>query len=180
LDCNKKTTVDNSALEHFKNRCPAVRMDSYPLLGGLLNESIYEGIKENVRLRGVDFEFASRDVYLAFPSSWHIAEMFGWMYRYHPVRHHTFVPNNDGIVFDMSVICFRAEGEREIYSLRSWLGGIFIPLIWPDLLREAMKIISEIRAGLTNPQSPEELVASWSGYLCEDPKSLSFYKAPGE
>lgn len=79
-----------------------------------------------------------------------------------------------------SVIAFSAEGERDSYRLRAWLVEVYIPLIWPDLRREAMKIVSEIKASLTGPQSLKKLVANWSGYLCNDPKSLSFYKEPSK
>jgi hypothetical protein len=175
LECNEQTAADAAALEEFKNECPVVRMQTYPLHGGILNESISTITKENVRLRRVDFEFASRDVYLAYPRSWHIVDMFMWMYVHHPLRHHTFVPTHDGIVFPMSVMCFKAEGVPEIVSLRSWLGDIFIPLIWPDLLREGMKIVIERRASVTNPESLEELFADGS-YLGKDPTSLAFYK----
>jgi hypothetical protein len=180
LACNKNTIVDNAALDLFKYQSPMVRTDSYPFWWGTLSESFSYGVKVKMGLRCRDFEFTARDVYLAFPSRWHLVDLFKWLYYWHPLRHHIFVPNDDGILFDMSVICFSAKDEGAIHSLRAWLVEVYIPLIWPDLLREAMKIISEIKAGLTNPQSPEELVASWSGYLCEDPKSLSFYKAPGK
>lgn len=175
MDWDKKTAVNRAALEHFKNRCPVVRTDSYPIPQGLLSESFHEGMVGNVWLRGVDFEFGSSDVYFAFPSRWHISDMFSWMYRHHPLRHHTFVPNSDGIVFPMSAICFRAAGERETYSLRTWLGDTFIPVIWPDLLREGMKIITERRARVSNPESLEALLEDRS-HLGEDPASLSFYK----
>jgi len=175
LDCNKKAAVDHVTFKHFKERCPAVRMDSYPLPGGLLNESIYEGMKGNVRMRGADFEFAARGVFLALPSRECLVRLFNWMYHCHPIRHHTYAPNDEGIVFPMSVICFRAEGERQIYSVRSWLGEIFMPMVWPDLVFEGMRIIAECRERVSNPESLEELVAAQS-YFGGDPTSLSFYK----
>lgn len=61
MDWDKKTAVDHAALEHFKNRCPVVRTDSYPIPQGLLSESFHEGMVGNVWLRGVDFEFGSSD-----------------------------------------------------------------------------------------------------------------------
>lgn len=175
LACNNKTTVDALALKNFANQFPMLRVHSYPLSGGLLSETIVT--KETVQKRYGEFEFAASEVHLAFPSSWHIVDMFSWMYHLHPLRHHTFAPDPNGIVFDMTVICFRAEGERAIYSLRSWLRDIFIPLVWPDLLREAMKIIAERKACLKNPESSEELLADRS-YLGTDPTLLSFYKRP--
>ncbi|MFS2023205.1 hypothetical protein [Massilia sp. CT11-137] len=175
MDCNKKAAVDHAAFKHFKERCPAVRMDSYPVPGGLLNESIYEGMKGNERLRGADFEFAARGVVLALSSHECILRLFNWLYDCHPIRHHTYAPNDDGIVFPMSIICFRAEGERQIASLRSWLGEIFMPVVWPELILEGMRIIAECKARVSNAESLEELVADRS-YLGGDPTSLSFYK----
>jgi hypothetical protein len=180
LICTKSTDIDCAALDLFKHKYWTVQTDAYPFSWGTLTETTSYGVKEDAGLRFVDFELASPNVALAFPSPWHLADLFTWMYRWHPLRHHTFVPRPDSFIFNGSFIAFTAKGERDIYCLRAWMVEFYIPLIWPDLLREAMKIISEIKAGLTSPQSPEELVASWSGYLCEDPKSLSFYKAPGE
>lgn len=175
MDCNENTSVDVASLDLLVNQCPMVRTNSYPFTWGVVSESITEGVGEKVGLRRVDFELAACHVYSAFPSRERLVDLFSWMYHCHPHRHHTFVPNHDGIVFPMSVICLRAEGERQIYSLRSWLGDIFIPVVWPDLLREGMKIITERRARVSNPESLEELLADRS-YLGEDPTSLSFYK----
>lgn len=173
MDSFRNAIDDNVALDWVKGECPMIRTHSYPFSWGVLNESV----TSELGVRCVDFEFSSPDVYLAFPRSWHLVDLFSWMYHKHPLRHHTFVPNLD-VVFNTTVIFFKAKGEREISSLRNWLVEVYVPLIWLDLQREAMKIVSEIKASLTDPESLEKLVANWSGYLCEDPKSLSFYKAP--
>lgn len=176
MDCNKNTIADNPALVLFKNQSPMVRTDSYPFSWGVLCESFSYGAKEEIGLRCVDFEFSARDVYLAFPSRGHLVDLFKWMYYWHPLRHQIFVPNDDGILFEMSVTAFSAKGERDIDSLRAWVVEIYIPLIWPDLLHEAMKIVMKRKARFTSPQSLEELLANRSRCLGEDPKLLSFYR----
>lgn len=178
MDCNENTNVDNAALALFKNHNPLVRTDSYPFCWGSLSESFSYGTKEKIGPQCVDFEFSARDVSEAFPSRWHLVDLFTWMYYWHPLRHHTFVPNDDAILFNSSVIAFSAEGECDIYSLRAWVVECYMPLIWPDLLHEAMKIVTERKKRITSQQSLEELLADRSCYLGEDPKSLSFYRAP--
>ena len=177
MDSNKKAIVDQSALDLFEHECPMVRTHSYPFSWGLLSESVSEEVKEEMGLPCVEFEFAARDVSLAFPGRWHLVDLFTWMYYWHPLRHRIIVPNEEGIIFNMSVISFRAKGEHEVKTLRAWLVKVYIPLIWPDLLREAMRIVTEKKASLTSPQSLDELIADRARYLGEDPKSLSFYKA---
>lgn len=180
MDCNENTNVDNAAFALFKNHNPLVRTDSYPFCWGSLSESFSYGTKEKIGPRCVDFEFSARDVSVAFPSRWHLVDLFTWMYYWHPLRHHTFVPNDDANLFNSSVIAFSAEGERDIYSLRAWVVEFYMPLIWPDLLHEAMKIVTERKKRIASQQSLEELLADRSCYLGEDPKSLSFSKAPSE
>lgn len=160
MNSNKKATVDQYALDLFEHKCPIVKTHSYPFSWGLLSESVTEGVNEEEGVPCVEFEFAARDVSLAFPGRWHLVDLFTWMYHWHPLRHPTIVPNEDGIIFNMSVICFIAKGEHEIETLRAWLVKVYIPLIWPDLLREAMRIVTETKASLTSPQSLDELIAN--------------------
>lgn len=175
MDCNKNSVDDNAVLGWLKCQTPLMRTYSYPFSWGVLNESITSELGPWC----VDFEFLAPEVFLAFPSRFHLVDLFGWMYHSHPLRDQTFVHNLD-VLFDATVISFRTKGGHAT-GLRAWLVEVFIPFIWPDLLREAMRIISEVKAGLTSPQSPPELVASWRGhYLCNDRKSLSFYQAPSE
>ncbi len=174
MDFTKNAIDDNAVLGWLKGQTPVMRTFFYPFSWGGVNESITAELGPWC----VDFEFLVPKMFLAFPSRFHLVDLCSWMYHSHPLKHHTLVPNLD-VMFDVTVISFRAKGVRAT-ELRAWLIEVFIPLIWPDLLREAMRIISEVNAGLTSAQSPAKLVASWSGYLCHDPKSLSFYKATSE
>jgi hypothetical protein len=180
LDRNKTATLDEAAFVLFKNQCPFVRTHSYPFSWGMLSESITEGVKEETGLQCVDFEFAARDVSLALPSRWHLVDLFTRAYYCHPLRHPIFAPTADGVVFNMSVICFRAKGEHAINALRAWLLDVYIPLIWPDLLREAMKIVTETKASCPSTQSFEELLATPCYLGGGDPESFSFYKELGK
>lgn len=149
----------------------------YQFSWGTVSEVFSEGVEDEGDTRYVDFELAPRDVYMAFPDGWHLADLFSWMYRWHPLRHGKVAPDPDSVVLDWSVMSFRARGERQIKSLRTWLVNVFIPSIWPDLLNEAMKIIEEKTASVANPDELEKLLADRSRWmLCEEPKSLSFYK----
>lgn len=153
------------------------RLYGYQFSWGTLSEMSSEGVEDEGDIRYVDFEFAPREVYMAFPDGWHLADLFAWMYRLHPLRHGKFSPDPDGVTFDWSVLTFRARGELQINSLRTWLINVFIPLIWPDLVNEAMKIIGEKTGSVANPDELEKLLADRSRWmLCEKPKSLSFYK----
>jgi len=53
----------------------------------------------------------------------------------------------------------------------------FIPLIWPDLLREAMRLIEQKKASVFSPDgSFEELLSDRSRWLlCSNPAELSYY-----
>jgi hypothetical protein len=157
------------------------RKRGYHFPWGTLSEHVDEGDEEEEE-KGVllaDFEFAPRDVFLAFPDEWHLADLFAWMYKWHPLRHRKFTADPDDVASTWSVISFQAKGEREIKSLRTWMVEVFIPLIWPELLNEAMTIIAAKKALVTSPDgSFEELLADRSRWLlCGDHKSLSFYKA---
>lgn len=155
------------------------RKRGYHFPWGTLSEEIDEGEEEEKGVPLAHFEFAPRDVYLAFPEGSHLADLFAWMYKWHPLRHRKFRADPDDVTITWSVISFQAEGEREIKSLRKWIVMVFIPLIWPDLLNEAMTIIAAKKASVTSPDgSFEELLSDPSRWLlCGDQKSLSFYKA---
>jgi hypothetical protein len=155
------------------------RMRGYHFWWGTLSEEIDEGEEEEKGLLLAHFEFAPRDVYMAFPDERHLADLFAWMYKWHPLRHRKFTADPDDVASTWSVISFKAKGEREIKSLRTWMVEVFIPLIWPDLLNEAMTIIAAKKESVTSPDgSFEELLADRSRWLlCGNQKSLSFYKA---
>lgn len=160
----------------------SVLEDYQKLLGyhfswGTVSENSFEGDEEDAGVRFVDFTFDPRDVYLAFPDGWHLADLFHWLYQSHPLRHRKFETDPDGVVFSWSVISFQARGERQIKALRSWLVEVFIPLIWPDLLREAMRLIDQKKASIFSPDgSFEELLSDRSRWLlCSDPAELPYY-----
>jgi hypothetical protein len=155
------------------------RMRGYHFWWGTVSEKIDEGEEEEKWLPIAYFEFAPRDVYSAFPNGSHLADLFARMYKWHPLRHRKFTADPDDVTSEWSVISFQAQGEREIKSLRTWFVKVFIPLIWPDLLKEAMTIIAAKKASVTSPDgSFEELLSDQSRWLlCGDRKSLSFYKA---
>lgn len=150
----------------------------YHFSWGTLNEFVTEDEEEleDEKIMGACFDFAPRDVFLEFPDSGHLADLFNWMYHLHPRCHPTFVC--DEVSCDWTVINFLASDEQERRALRNWLADVFLPLIWPDLLAEAMKIIANVKAGVVGPNgSLEELLADRTGnLLCGDPTSLSFYK----
>lgn len=156
------------------------QMRGYHFEFGTVSEAIEEADEEEgMGLPLAHFEFAPRDLYLAFPDGSHLADLLAWMYKWHPLRHRKFIADPDDVHSTWSVIAFQAEGEREIKSLRKWMVKVFIPMIWPDLLDEAMTIIAAKKASVTSPDgSFEELLADRSRWLlCGDHESLSFYKA---
>lgn len=91
MDCDKKTIVNNAALDLFKDQSPMVRTDTYPFCWGLLSESFSHGTKKQIGPRRVDFEFSAGDVSREFPSRKHLVDLFKWMYCWHPLRHPAFV-----------------------------------------------------------------------------------------
>lgn len=164
-------TSSTSVLEDY------LQLLGYHFPWGTVSESFFEGDEEDAGVRFVTFTFNPRDVYLAFPDGWHLADLFNWLYQSHPLRHHKFNTDPDDVIFDWSVISFQARGERQTKALRSWLVKVFIPLIWPDLLREAMRLIDQKKASIFSPDgSFEELLSDRSRWLlCSAPAELSYY-----
>ena len=162
-------TSSSSVLEHYQ------QLLGYHFPWGTVSEHSFEGDDTGVRF--VDFTFDPRDVYLAFPDGWHLADLFHWLYQSHPLCHRKFETDPDSVIFDWSVISFQARGERQIKALRSWLVEVFIPLIWPDLLREAMRLIEQKKASIFSTDgSFEELLSDRSRWLlCSDPAELTYY-----
>lgn len=153
------------------------RMYGYHFPWGTVSEEFSEGGEEEGNIRYVTFQFVPREVYMAFPDGSHLADLFSWMYQWHPLRHEKFVPDPDDVIFDWTVVSFEARGEPQIKALRTWLVTVFIPMIWPDLLKEAMRIIAEKTESLASSDELEKLLADRSRWvLCGDPNSLSFYK----
>jgi hypothetical protein len=162
-------TSSSSVLEDYQ------QLLGYHFPWGTVSEHSFEGDDTGVRF--VDFTFDPRDVYLAFPDGWHLADLFHWLYQSHPLCHRKFETDPDSVIFDWSVISFQARGERQIKALRSWLVEVFIPLIWPDLLREAMRLIEQKKASIFSTDgSFEELLSDRSRWLlCSDPAELTYY-----
>ncbi|TQK01260.1 hypothetical protein [Herbaspirillum sp. SJZ107] len=121
------------------------------------------------------FEFMPISLLLVFPESGQLEDLFMWMYENHPLYDPDF--DCDEGNNHWSVISF-ASGGGEGEALRDWVADAFIPLIWPDLLAEATKIVEKkIEAAIS--QSPdgtfEELLVERHRYqLCDDPAKLSF------
>lgn len=144
---------------------------------GTLNEYISEDeaveleVWEEVEVR---FELAPRKVFLEFPDSGHLADLFNLMYHSHPRRHPTFVC--DEVDYDWTVLSFVGTGEAERKALRTWLADVFLPLIWPELLAEASKIIASVKAGIANGSLENLLADRTRDLLCDDPTTFSFYK----
>ena len=164
-------TSSTSILEDYQ------QLRGYYFPWGTVSEKSFEGDEEDEGVRFVEFTFDPRDVYLALPSGWHLADLFYWLYQSHPLRHRKFDTDPDDVIFDWSVISFQARGERQIKALRSWLVEVFIPLIWPDLLQEAMRLIEQKKASIFSPDgSFEELLSDRSRWLlCSDRAEISYY-----
>ena len=162
-------TSSSNVLEDYQ------QLLGYHFPWGTVSEHSFDGDDTGVRF--VDFTFDPRDVYLAFPDGWHLADLFHWLYQSHPLCHRKFETDPDSVIFDWSVISFQARGERQIKALRSWLVEVFIPLIWPDLLREAMRLIEQKKASIFSTDgSFEELLSDRSRWLlCSDPAELMYY-----
>lgn len=148
-----------SILDDYENKY------GYHFPWGTVSETTFTMDDERGNPTYAHFEFAPREVYLAFPDGWHLADLFSWMYQRHPLRHPKFNGDPDDVTQDWCVLTLEAKNAREIMDLRNWLADVFIPVIWPDLLREAMQLIEAKKEGITSPEALEKLLSDRSRYL---------------
>ena len=141
----------------------------------------------------VRFEFVPKAISLAFPQSGMLGDLFDHMYSHHPLRKAKFPCDEpEG---DWSVIAFRADGGPEAKMLRRWIAVTFIPKILPDLMREAMIIVTD---HLARARAAEEVLDRFAMdgktlrstslpevafeeihrfQLCREPREYSFFCA---
>jgi hypothetical protein len=122
------------------------------------------------------YEFVPINLLLAFPHCGQLEDLFMWLYRHHPLYDEAF--ECDGGFCRLSVMSFEsAEYEEEF--LRDWMAWTFLPYIWPDLLREATRIVEEKKAAAiaASPDGSFEelLVEHHRGQLCDEGAVLTFH-----
>ena len=122
------------------------------------------------------YEFVPINLLQAFPDSGQLEDLFMWLYHNHPVYNDEF--DCDESFCNLSVISFRsAEGKEAV--LREWMAEIFLPIIWPDLLREGTRIVEEKKAAAiaASPDGSFEalLVEHHRGQLCDGVAELTFH-----
>lgn len=163
----------DSILDDYENKY------GYHFSWGTVSETTFTFDDEKGHPTYAHFEFAPRDVYLAFPDGWHLSDLFSWMYRRHPLCHPKFKADPDNVTQDWCVITLEAKNSPDIMALRNWLADVFIPVIWPDLLREAMQLIEAKKEGITSPESFDKLLSDRSRYLlCPKPQLSLATKRP--
>ena len=122
------------------------------------------------------YEFVPINLLLAFPHCGQLEDLFMWLYRNHPLYDEGF--ECDEGFCHLSVISFQSE-ENEGGVLRQWIAGTFLPIIWPDVLREAKRIVEEKKAAAiaASPDGSFEelLVEHHRGQLCDDGAELTFH-----
>lgn len=122
------------------------------------------------------YEFVPINLLLAFPHCGQLEDLFMWLYRNHRLYDEGF--ECDEGFCHLSVISFQSE-ENEGGVLRQWIAGTFLPIIWPDVLREANRIVEEKKAAAiaASPDGSfkELLVEHHRGQLCDDGAELTFY-----
>jgi hypothetical protein len=126
--------------------------------------------------RVLRYEFAPINLLLTFPHRGQLEDLFMCLHRNHPLYNDEF--DCDEGFGRLSVISFQSAGDEED-TLRQWMAGTFLPIIWPDLLREATRIVEEKKA-VAIAASPdgsfeELLVEHHRGQLCDDGVELTFH-----
>lgn len=122
------------------------------------------------------FEIFPKRLLMEFPQKGIVEDLLMWMYQNHPLRHEDFdVEESSGSWF---VLSFSAFGTEKIGELRCWLAGIFVPKILPDLIAEAMKIVTAEKmaaiARSADGSFEEALREKGRFQLCGDPADLCF------
>lgn len=122
------------------------------------------------------YEFVPINLLLAFPHCGQLEDLFMWLYRNHPLYDEGF--ECDEGFCHLSVISFESEEDEEDV-LRQWMAETFLPIIWPDLLREGTRIVEEKEAAAiaASPDGSFEelLVEHHRGQLCDDGAELTFH-----
>ena len=115
------------------------------------------------------YEFVPINLLLAFPHCGQLEDLFMWLYRNHPLYDEGF--ECDEGFCHLSVISFESEEDEE-GVLRQWMAETFLAIIWPDVLREATRIVEEKKAAAiaASPNGSFEglLVEHHRGQLCDD------------
>lgn len=158
---------DNMVDEYFDKR-------GYEFSWGSLSESVGQDEYDEDETVVGRFEMLPKDVLMKFPQPAMVEDLFMWMYDHHPLKHSRFdVDESFGEWFVMS---FAAYGDDNIAALRQWLALTFVPKIMPDLVSEAMLIVTrEILQASDQDVASGEIFKEKGRYqLCGDPAELSF------
>ena len=122
------------------------------------------------------YEFAPINLLLAFPHSGQLEDLFMSLYHNHSLYDEAF--NCDEGFCHLSVISFQSEEDKG-GVLRQWMAGTFLPIIWPDVLRKATRIVEEKKAAaiaaFPDGSFEELLVEHHRGQLCDDGAELTFH-----
>jgi hypothetical protein len=122
------------------------------------------------------YEVVPINLLLAFPHSGQLEDLFTWLYRNHPLYNEEF--DYDEGFCRLSVMSFQSP-EYEEEFLRDWMAWTFLPYIWPDLLREATRIVEEKKtaaiAASPDGSFEELLVEHHRGQLYDDVAELMFH-----
>lgn len=122
------------------------------------------------------FEFFPSYLLKSFPNSGMVEDLLMWMYQFHPQKNPLYPV--DEATGDWFTLSFSASGEEKIECLRRWLAIVFIPKIFPDLVREATILIEEFKtkAILDSRDETENILIEHQRFqLCGDPARLSFF-----
>lgn len=122
------------------------------------------------------YEFVPVSLLLSFPHSGQLEDLFMWLYENHPLYNDEF--ECDEGFCRLSVMSFESADYEEEF-LRDWMAWTFLPYIWPDLLREATRIVEEKKAAAiaASPDGSFEelLVEHHRGQLYDDVAELTFH-----
>lgn len=162
--------VEGTMLEEYLNK------KGYSFSWGTLSEESYPVDPDDPQSPPVvRFEFTPIDLLLEFPQSAQLEDLFIWLYRNHSLYDDRFACVEG--YSHWSVISFESDEGCED-ALRRWVAGAFIPLIWHDILAEALRIVAEKKAAAIAQSSDgsykELLVERDRGQLCVDPSELQF------
>jgi hypothetical protein len=135
----------------------------------------YEEDPEDVRI--CTFEFSPEAVLKTFLQPDMLQDLFIFMYNHHPLRDERF--DCDDAFGNLYTLAFSVTGSQaEHAELRKWMATTFIPLIWPDLNKEASLIVEEVKRealatsldGTTN----HALIEVRRNQLCPGPDEFTF------
>lgn len=149
-------SLDDDALrtpEIIRNNLTAFIEESVDLKGyqfswGSLHEEIYQHISKKgdnddrdlEALRELTFEICPTQILKNYPHADILEDAMVSMYRAHPLKDMTFNGGDaDGC---WNVLQFSAYGTQQSAALRTWMANIFIPIILPELLASAKKIVN--------------------------------------